>query len=136
MTARHSLGVFIGRSLCRLQELAEEWREDNEQSFRDLNAFRFSLSPLCIRLAVIFVYTEVVIRSVQTTPAVSPARIKASSGSVPDSLDQVFQMFFPATLFNLLAQLRIWRVLQLCVAVLTYVYKLFPAHEDTDEFRW
>lgn len=116
------------RSLCSTQESSEECDDDRDDS----TASRLYLSPLFLRLTVIFVYTEVIIRSVQTTAASAPSHQRPLFSTT----GHLFDAFFSTGLFSFLVEVRIWRLLQLFVVVLTYVYRLFPVEDEPEDFGW
>ncbi|XP_068748496.1 uncharacterized protein [Montipora capricornis] len=73
--------------------------------------YRNLFRPLCIRLIAIFVYTEVVIRTIDTTTSYNAPGVGNRSTSVD--------------LLPMLTGIRVWRIVQLITVPCTYLYQLF-----------
>ncbi|KAL9982193.1 hypothetical protein ACROYT_G011004 [Oculina patagonica] len=69
------------------------------------------LRPLYIRLIIIFVYTQVVVRTIDSTTTYNVHDL----GSRASSVD----------LFPVLTGIKVWRIVQLSIVAITYLYRLF-----------
>jgi len=88
--------------------------EDEEQSTfyeEEPRTYRNLLQPLYIRLITIFVYTEVVVRTIDSTTSYSAYGVANRAARVD--------------LLPMLTGIRVWRIVQLLTAASTYLYQLF-----------
>jgi hypothetical protein len=105
--------------------------QDKDKAFEDTVTDSHSgsslpqISPLMIRLVFIFVYTEFLVRSM-----VLSTHHAMSSHSSSSSMLQTFPDWIGPILFYMLYEVRIWRVLQLCVTVITYFYVLLAPRDE------
>lgn len=79
--------------------------EEEPRTYRNL------LRPLYIRLITIFVYTEVVVRTIDSTTAYSAHDVANRAASVD--------------MLPMLTGIRVWRIIQLLTVTCTYLYQLF-----------
>lgn len=85
-------------------------KEDDEYSTLqevDLQPHRKGLRPLYLRLIIIFVYTQVVVRTI------------ASTTTDRQYLSQV------TSFTDMLPGNRVWRIMQLLLVTTTYIYQMF-----------
>ncbi|XP_048582375.1 uncharacterized protein LOC5511598 [Nematostella vectensis] len=87
------------------------------------SSWTFSVNPLTVRLVFIFVYTEFLVRSMTISTY--------NSGSSPGTDWTAISSWIRTMLYGALYEVRVWRVVQLSVVVMTYIYKLFS---ETDEY--
>ena len=88
--------------------------KDEEQSTfyeEEPRTYRNLLQPLYIRLITIFVYTEVVVRTIDSTTSYSAYGVANRAARVD--------------LLPMLTGIRVWRIVQLLTAASTYLYQLF-----------
>lgn len=100
------LGFLIAIQLFYSEQGEEHFLyEEGPRTYKNL------LRPLYIRLIIIFVYTEVVVRTIDSTTAYSAHSVSNRTTSVD--------------LLPLLTGIRVWRIIQLLTVPCTYVYQLF-----------
>lgn len=69
------------------------------------------LRPLYIRLIIIFVYTQVVVRTIDSTTTYN--------------VHDLGKRAFSVDLFPVLTGVRVWRIVQLLIVTITYLNRLF-----------
>lgn len=102
------IGIFTIMHLIYSKEDKEHWTlyEEEPRTYGNL------LRPLYIRLIIIFVYTEVVVRTIDSTTSFNAHDMIANRASSVD-------------LLPMLTGIRVWRFLQLLTVLITYLYQLF-----------
>ena len=120
----HSLGTW-NRLLCRclratcrnvglIADTLCVFLKDEEHCTlfeEEPRTYRHLLRPLYIRLMTIFVYTEVVVRTIDSTTTYNVHDLANRAASVD--------------VLPMLTGIRVWRILQLVTVTLTYLYQLF-----------
>ena len=86
------------------------------------------------RVAVIFVCTELLLRAMHTVTSSNVASsISYPSNEAFDSLKQLESWWVETDIAKSFLDFRIWRIVQLCLLVVVYVYKLVFRDEDDDD---
>ena len=80
----------------------------------DPKPHRKTLRPIYLRLIIIFVYTQVVVRTIDSTTT-----YRQDLGKRASSVDA----------FPVLTGIKVWRIVQLLLVLITYVYQLFKEND-------
>ena len=84
------------------------------------------------RVVVIFVFTELLLRAMRIATSASTALSYPSNGGAFDSLTEFEAWWKEMDIAKSLLDFRIWRIVQLCLLVVVYIYKLLFRDDDDD----
>ncbi|XP_031573879.1 uncharacterized protein LOC116307720 [Actinia tenebrosa] len=116
--------------ICLIWIIKQFQAKDEDKDFEDTviddqsSSSIPQISPLTIRLVFIFVYTEFLVRSM-----VISTHHSMTSHSTPSSMIPTFYDRIGSILLYFLYEVRIWRVLQICMTVVTYFYVLLTPRD-------
>ena len=106
--------------------------DDNNNVFQNNDVM--SSSVFYSRVVVIFVFTELLLRTVYTATAYSGSSIKPPTTAGFKSLNELLEWWNYSEMVKTFLDFRVWRIIQLCLLALVYFYQLvFRIEDDGDE---
>ena len=111
----------------------QERSRDSEEDDVDTNSENSDTNNVFYsRVIVIFVFTELLLRSMKTATSLSTASSYPSNETF-DFLKEFETWWSETDLARSFFDFRIWRIVQLCLLVFVYVYKLLFRDDDYDD---